>query len=327
MEIENVIKLAQSYLLEHNKNSKFVFAAKKTFFFIVLWNEPGKSLKVKQIDVPEIEKYSTTDVERLFTLKNYPEPIVVTEETPRIEDESEYIDITSIPVYSASSSSTTSTSTDISSITSDSKTKKVNKTESIDNEITEDKPKNKSNCFQKEKNKKASVTKRIDPINFDFDPFNMDKDFGSISENCSVSDREKIYEHRKDYFESQTKMLYFLKIEDKSLARTEDQVSMRDEFQKNLVEVKKLLETGNLSQATFIKNVNLLEDLYRSRVRGRVRGFGNIGLNAVKTLSLEKPLLPMTKSQKEEANKHIKYRGLLDYWLRDQKELSPKKKI
>ena len=327
MDTENVIKLAQSYLLEHNKNSKFVFAAKKTFFFNVSWNEPGKSLKVKQIDVPEIEKYSTADVERLFTLKNYPEPIVVTEETPRIEDESGYIDITTIPVYSASSSSSAPISPDVSSITTESESKKDAKPSSIDNDVSEDKPKNKSNCYQKEINKKASLTERLDPINFDLDPFKMDKDFGKVSENCSVSDREKIYEHRKDYFESQTKMLYFLKIENKTLARTEDQESMRDEFQKNLAEVNKLLESGNLSQKKFVDYVNSLEDLYRSRVRARVRGFGNIGLNAVKTLSLEKPLLPMTKIQKEEANKHIKYRGLLDYWLRDQKELSPKKKI
>ena len=327
MDTENVIKLAQSYLLEHNKNNKFVFAAKKTFFFNVSWNEPGKSLKVKQIDVPEIEKYSIADVERLFTLKNYPEPIVVTEETPRIEDESKYIDITTFPVYSASSTSETSISPDISSKTSDSETKEVTKTESTNNEIVEDKPKNKSNCFQKEINKKASLTERLDPINFDFDPFVIDKDFGPISENCSVSDREKIYEHRKNYFESQTKMLYFLKIENKSLARTEDEVSMRDEFQNNLVEIKKLVDSGNLSQKKFIDNVKSLEKIYESRVSARVRGFGNIGLNAIKTLSLEKPLLPMSKSQKEQANKHIKYRGLLDYWLRDQSELSPKKKF
>ena len=57
MNQEKIIKLAQSYLLEHNKNAKYVYAARKTYFFTVNWNAPGASVsKVKQIDVPEAEK-------------------------------------------------------------------------------------------------------------------------------------------------------------------------------------------------------------------------------------------------------------------------------
>ena len=85
MDQEKIIKLAQSYLLEHNKNAKYVYAGRKTYFFTVNWNAPGASvLKVKQIDVPEAEKYNIDDVKRIFSLKNYPEPIIVSEETPSV---------------------------------------------------------------------------------------------------------------------------------------------------------------------------------------------------------------------------------------------------
>ena len=64
-----------------------------------------------------------------------------------------------------------------------------------------------------------------------------------------------------------------------------------------------------------------------NRIKSRLRGLGNIGLNALKGLSLAQPVLPLKSDEMKNAIDHIKYRGLLDYWLRDDSELSPKKKF
>jgi hypothetical protein len=148
-----------------------------------------------------------------------------------------------------------------------------------------------------------------------------------LPSNCSEKEKEKIYQHRKSYNDAQNKLLYYLKIEKKSLDRTEDMKSQRDEFQNNLAGLEKELLTNNFSQRKFIKALEGLEGLYLNRIKSRLRGLGNIGLNALKGLSLAQPVLPLKSDEMKNAIDHIKYRGLLDYWLRDDRELSPKKKF
>jgi len=316
MDQEKIIKLAQSYLEEHNKNAKFVYAARKTYFFTVNWNAPGASVaKVKQEDVPEAEKYNVDDVKRIFSLKNYPEPIIVSEETPRIEDEPKYTDIGDVSMYSEK----TETSTPVTTLTTTT-TSPVDELpdESFDIPVQEDE--DSYNCYTSEINKKASLDEILEPSQ-------LRKSIDSLPSNCSEKEKEKIYQHRKSYNDAQNKLLYYLKIEKKSLDRTEDMKSQRDEFQNNLAGLEKELLTNNLSQRKFIKALEGLEGLYLNRIKSRLRGLGNIGLNALKGLSLAQPVLPLKSDEMKNAIDHIKYRGLLDYWLRDDRELSPKKKF
>jgi len=316
MDQEKIIKLAQSYLEEHNKNAKYVYAARKTYFFTVNWNAPGASVaKVKQEDVPEAEKYNVDDVKRIFSLKNYPEPIIVSEETPRIEDEPKYTDIGDVSMYSEK----TETSTPVTTLTTTT-TSPVDELpdESFDIPVQEDE--DSYNCYTSEINKKASLDEILEPSQ-------LRKSIDSLPSNCSEKEKEKIYQHRKNYNDAQNKLLYYLKIEKKSLDRTEDMKSQRDEFQNNLAGLEKELLTNNLSQRKFIKALEGLEGLYLNRIKSRLRGLGNIGLNALKGLSLAQPVLPLKSDEMKNAIDHIKYRGLLDYWLRDDRELSPKKKF
>jgi len=316
MDQEKIIKLAQSYLEEHNKNAKYVYAARKTYFFTVNWNAPGASVaKVKQEDVPEAEKYNVDDVKRIFSLKNYPEPIIVSEETPRIEDEPKYTDIGDVSMYSEK----TETYTPVTTLTTTT-TSPVDELpdESFDIPVQEDE--DSYNCYTSEINKKASLDEILEPSQ-------LRKSIDSLPSNCSEKEKEKIYQHRKSYNDAQNKLLYYLKIEKKSLDRTEDMKSQRDEFQNNLAGLEKELLTNNLSQRKFIKALEGLEGLYLNRIKSRLRGLGNIGLNALKGLSLAQPVLPLKSDEMKNAIDHIKYRGLLDYWLRDDRELSPKKKF
>ncbi len=318
MDQEKIIKLAQSYLEEHSKNTKYVYAARKTYFFTVNWNAPGASVaKVKQEDVPEAEKYNVDDVKRIFSLKNYPEPIIVSEETPRIEDESKYTDIGDVSIYSEKTETSTPVNTPTTTTISP-----VDELpdESSDIPVVEDEDEDSYNCYSSEINKKASLDEILEPSQ-------LRKSIDSLPSNCSEKEKEKIYQHRKSYYDAQNKLLYYLKIEKKSLDRTEDMKSQRDEFQNNLAGLEKELLANNLSQRKFIKAVEGLEGLYLNRIKSRLRGLGNIGLNALKGLSLAQPVLPLKSDEMKNAIDHIKYRGLLDYWLRDDRELSPKKKF
>ena len=320
MNQEKIIKLAQSYLLEHNKNAKYVYAARKTYFFTVNWNAPGASVsKVKQIDVPEAEKYNIDDVKRIFSVKNYPEPIIVSEETPRIEDEPIYTDIGDVSIYSEK----TETSTPVTSPTTTTTSPADDLSDELPDEssdITTQDDEDSNNCYASEINKKASLDEILEPSQ-------LRKSIDSLPSNCSEKEKEKIYQHRKSYNDAQNKLLYYLKIEKKSLDRTEDMKSQRDEFQNNLAGLEKELLTNNLSQRKFIKALEGLEGLYLNRIKSRLRGVGNMGLNAVKGLSLAQPVLPLKSDEMKSAIDHIKYRGLLDYWVRDDRELSPKKKF
>jgi hypothetical protein len=316
MDQEKIIKLAQSYLEEHNKNAKYVYAARKTYFFTVNWNAPGASVaKVKQEDVPEAEKYNVDDVKRIFSLKNYPEPIIVSEETPRIEDEPKYTDIGDVSMYSEK----TETSTPVTTLTTTT-TSPVDELPDESSDIPVQEDEDSYNCYTSEINKKASLDEILEPSQ-------LRKSIDSLPSNCSEKEKEKIYQHRKSYNDAQNKLLYYLKIEKKSLDRTEDMKSQRDEFQNNLAGLEKELLTNNLSQRKFIKALEGLEGLYLNRIKSRLRGLGNIGLNALKGLSLAQPVLPLKSDEMKNAIDHIKYRGLLDYWLRDDRELSPKKKF
>jgi hypothetical protein len=316
MDQEKIIKLAQSYLEEHNKNAKYVYAARKTYFFTVNWNAPGASVaKVKQEDVPEAEKYNVDDVKRIFSLKNYPEPIIVSEETPRKEDEPKYTDIGDVSMYSEK----TETSTPVTTLTTTT-TSPVDELPDESSDIPVQEDEDSYNCYTSEINKKASLDEILEPSQ-------LRKSIDSLPSNCSEKEKEKIYQHRKSYNDAQNKLLYYLKIEKKSLDRTEDMKSQRDEFQNNLAGLEKELLTNNLSQRKFIKALEGLEGLYLNRIKSRLRGLGNIGLNALKGLSLAQPVLPLKSDEMKNAIDHIKYRGLLDYWLRDDRELSPKKKF
>jgi hypothetical protein len=316
MDQEKIIKLAQSYLEEHSKNAKYVYAARKTYFFTVNWNAPGASVaKVKQEDVPEAEKYNVDDVKRIFSLKNYPEPIIVSEETPRIEDEPKYTDIGDVSMYSEK----TETSTPVTTLTTTT-TSPVDELPDESSDIPVQEDEDSYNCYTSEINKKASLDEILEPSQ-------LRKSIDSLPSNCSEKEKEKIYQHRKSYNDAQNKLLYYLKIEKKSLDRTEDMKSQRDEFQNNLAGLEKELLTNNFSQRKFIKALEGLEGLYLNRIKSRLRGLGNIGLNALKGLSLAQPVLPLKSDEMKNAIDHIKYRGLLDYWLRDDRELSPKKKF
>ena len=291
MNEEQIIKLAEKYLRENNQNFRQVLSINKNFFFTVTTEEGV--FKVKQVDKTIGEKYSTADVEDIFKLKKYTNPVAV-EDTPSIDFETEYIDIESLPLFS-------------------------NDDTSIESTLTDDNSQTAKNCYELEKNQPAE----LDDLN------NVKSesiaDIAKEYPNCNEEELKKISNHRKEYlkwryyfkivlFEERNKF----KLYNKQLSENSYDSEYYDEFQKQAFDLYENLKQGDLTQGQFISEMkNSLLSTQRERLRSRFEGFDNLLQNSLEILSLRRPAITSDADEIKQNFDFIKKRGLLDYLLRN----------
>ncbi len=298
MNEEQIIKLASQYLRENNQIHKLVFAVNKNFFFDV--NTDEGIYKVKQVDKTPGEKYSTVDVEGIFTVKKYNNPSA-TEVSPPADEESDYIDIDELSLNAPDDSV-------------------VLEEDSSDDEQTQ-------NCVKIEKNKPATLEKTY---------VNTKNQILETYPNCSQEQYEKIFNHQMKYNHWLGYLKNIIFLEKRKLKKYQKEYSENnvnidgyDDVQKSAFRLYQNLESKSMTQDQFISEMeNNFVDLHRKRIQSRIDGFDNLLLNSLETLSLRKPALTSDSETLKKDFSILKNRGLLDYLLRDQnKETKSKDKL
>jgi len=295
MNEEQIIKLASLYVNENNKIYKHIFAAKKNFYFTV--NTDEGVYKVKQVDKNDAEKYSLTDIQDIFKLKKYSNPIAE-ESIPSIDAESEFKNIDDLSEY---------TPEDISTDLTD--------TEDTNTDIeSEDNAKN-QNCVNLVKNKPAS---------FEYESEMSLQEIAKEFPNCSLQEQKQIFKHLNEYQKSLAylKVLMFLERQkhkqyQKQESENNFDTESFDDVQKEAFRLHKQLENKSITQGNFVEEMSSFIDLHKERINSRVKGFDNLVMNALEVAALRKPIITSTPEQMKKNIEHIKKRGLLDYLLRD----------